>query len=391
MRTIGVVTTSRADYGIYLPILRAIQADSALDLALIVTGMHLVPEFGLTFRQIEADGFPIHSRLETLLASDTPTGVAKSMGLALQSFADLFSRFRPDILLVLGDRFEMAAAPLAALPFKIPVAHVHGGEVTQGAIDDALRHSITKLSHLHFVSTEVYAQRVQQLGEEPWRISVTGAPSLDNLYQMELLSVEALQTQFALPAWEESPLLVTFHPITLDYEQSNWHITELLTVLATRPDPIIFTLPNADMGGRLIIEQIRAFVAQNPRAVMVESLGTQGYFSLMKWARVMLGNSSSGILEAASFGLPVVNIGTRQAGRVHPPNVITTGYSQQEIFKGLAQACSSEFRASLSKLVNPYGDGSASPRIIHQLKSVALDARLMVKHFWDVGFSQHDG
>ncbi len=240
MRTIGVVTVSRSDYGSYLPVLREIREDPGLKLHLIVSGMHLSPEFGLTARAIEADGFEINDCVEMLLSSDTPEGISKSMGLGLIGFAQSYACFRPDILLVLGDRFEMHAAALAALPFKIPVAHIHGGEITEGAIDDALRHSITKLSHLHFVSTEEYARRVIQMGEEPWRVIVSGAPSLDNLFNLALLERQELQARFGL-FLERDPLLVTYHPVTLEYEQTEWQVNELLAALQAFDLPVVFT------------------------------------------------------------------------------------------------------------------------------------------------------
>lgn len=383
MRTLGVVTVARSDYGIYLPVLRKIQADPELRLQLIVSGMHLAPEFGLTVKAIEADGFEIADRVEMLVASDTPEAVAKSMGLGLIGFAQSYARLRPDILLVLGDRFEMHTAALAALPFKIPVAHIHGGELTEGAIDDALRHSMTKLSHLHFVATDEYARRVIQLGEQPWRVTVSGAPSLDNLQTIKLLSVAEIEAKYAL-CLNEPPLLVTFHPITLEYEQAEWQVKELLAALSASARPVLFTLPNADTGGHIIIRAIREYVKTDASAQMVENLGTQAYFSLMAIAAAMVGNSSSGIIEAASFKLPVVNIGTRQRGRVRGENVMDVGYRHEDIIESIKRACSADFRASLSQMMNPYGDGTAADKIITQLKEIVVDERLLVKRFYDM-------
>lgn len=388
MRTIGVVTVARSDYGIYLPVLRKIQADPDLRLYLIVSGMHLSPEFGLTVRAIEADGFQIGERVEMLLSSDSPEGIAKSIGLGVIGFAQAYGRFRPDILVVLGDRFEMYAAVLAALPFKLPVAHIHGGEITQGAIDDALRHSMTKLSHLHFVSTQEYARRVEQLGEEPWRVTVAGAPSLDNIQAIHLLSVEELETRYGLRL-QSPPLLVTFHPVTLEFEQAEWQACELLAALDSAGMPVVFTLPNADTGGRLIMHRIEEFVQAHPLAQKADNLGTQGYFSLMAVAVAMVGNSSSGIIEAPSFGLPVVNIGTRQTGRVRGANVIDVGYTRAEILSGIRAAAQSEFRERLRQIENPYGQGQASQRIVDRLKSVPLDDRLILKRFLDLTGFEH--
>ena len=383
MRTIGVVSVGRSDYGIYLPILRAIEADPSLRLHLIISGMHLSPEFGLTANIIESDGFEIGERVEMLLSSDTPQAISKSMGLGLIGFAQAYARLRPDILLVLGDRFEMHAAALAALPFKIPIAHIHGGEVTEGAIDDALRHSITKLSHLHFVSTQEYARRIEQLGEEPWRIMVSGAPSLDNLHQLELLSKDALAAKFALRL-APPPLLVTFHPVTLEYEETEWQISELLAALDASQMPVVFTMPNADTSGRVIIRMIEHFVETHESAQIADNLGTQAYFSMMSLAAAMVGNSSSGIIEAASFKLPVVNIGTRQQGRVQPANVIDVGYQREAILKGIRKALQPAFRESLRNLVNPYGEGNAAVKIVEHLREVVLDGRLVTKKFHDL-------
>lgn len=384
MRTIGVVTVARSDYGIYLPLLRKIQADPDLQLHLIVAGMHLSPEFGLTVEAIEADGFEIGERVEMLLSSDTPEGIAKSMGLGTIGFAQAYGRFRPDILVVLGDRFEMHAAALAALPFKIPVAHIHGGEVTQGTIDDALRHSMTKLSHLHFVSTREYARRVIQMGEESWRVVVSGAPSLDNLRSVKLLKADELKARYGLRL-DRPPLLVTFHPVTLEYEQTEWQVTELLAALEACGLPVVFTMPNADTSGRTIARMIEEFVATHSSAQAVDNLGTQGYFSMMAVAAAMVGNSSSGIIEAASFELPVANVGSRQRGRVRGANIIDVDYEQTSILEGLGKALDPQFRAKLRGIHNPYDSGGAAEKIVEVLKQVQLDDRIVTKCFHDLG------
>ncbi|MBA2271764.1 MAG: UDP-N-acetylglucosamine 2-epimerase (hydrolyzing) [Chthoniobacterales bacterium] len=386
MRTIGVVTVARSDYGIYLPMLRLIQADPELRLALFVTGMHLSPEFGRTVQTIEEDGFEIAERIEMLVSSDTPQAIAKSTGLGLIGFAQAFVNSRPDILVVLGDRFEMMSAALAALPFKIPVAHIHGGEVTFGAIDDALRHSITKLSHQHFVATERYGARVAQLGEFPSRISVFGAPGLDSIGTTELMSSAELAAKFNLTI-EGKPLLVTFHPVTLEYEHTERHISELLVALDKAALPVIFTMPNADTSGRVIIRAVNRFVESHAEAQAVDNLGTRGYFSLMSVASAMVGNSSSGIIEATSFQLPVVNIGTRQAGRDRARNVIDVGYERSAVLRGIRTAVSTEFRNGLRGLKNPYGRGDASKRIVDRLKTVELNQELIVKRFHDLPVS----
>jgi UDP-N-acetylglucosamine 2-epimerase (non-hydrolysing)/GDP/UDP-N,N'-diacetylbacillosamine 2-epimerase (hydrolysing) len=382
VRTIAVVTTARSDYGIYVPLLRRIQSEPRFSLRLVVAGSHLSPEYGSTYRAIEADGFDISERVEMLLASDTPEGIAKSMGLGVMGFAQAFGHERPDILVVLGDRFEMHAAALAALPFKVPVAHIHGGEITQGAFDDALRHSMTKLAHLHFVATEEYGRRVVQLGEEPWRVIVCGAPSLDNLESLELMSAEQLSALVGM-GLERRPLLVTFHPVTLEYEKTEWQVGQLLTALESQDNPVIFTGANADTAGRMVSDMVEKFVKLHPNTRLVKSLGTRAFFSLMALSAAMVGNSSSGIIEAPSFKLPVVNIGTRQKGRVRSANVIDVGYTSQEIVGGLSKALSQTFRASLVNLQNPYGGGQASRKIVDTLNTVVL-GDLVMKSFWDM-------
>ena len=383
MRTVGVVTVARSDYGISTPVLRRIVGDPELKLHLVVTGMHLSPEFGLTVRDIERDGLEIGDRVEMLLSSDSPEAIAKSMGLGTIGFAQSYARMRPDLLLVLGDRFEMHAAVVASLPFGIPVAHIHGGESTEGAFDEPIRHSITKMSHLHFTSTEEHARRVVQMGEAPWRVTVSGAPSLDNLYDSDLLGREQLERTYNLDL-SEPPLLVTYHPVTLEYEKTEHQVDELLAALGDSGHGVVFTFPNADTHGRRIIPLLHEFVAAHPRCRLVANLGVQGYFSLMSYSAAMVGNSSSGMIEAASFKLPVVNIGNRQRGRARARNVVDVCYGRGEIVDGIRRATSPEFRAALSGLVNPYGDGHAADRIVSRIRSVALDATLLQKRFHEV-------
>lgn len=383
MRTIGVVTTSRADFGIYRPLLRAIRETPGMQLHLIVSGAHLSPDLGRTVCEIEAEGFAIGDRVEMLLASDTPEGIAASMGLGVIGFAHSFQRFRPDILVVLGDRFEMHAAALAALPFVLPVAHHGGGEVTQGAIDEGLRHSMTKLAHLHFPATEAYARRIVQMGEEPWRVTVSGALSLDNLRDFTPLSPGELQQRAGIPLPERGFLLVTFHPATLEYQDAGRQADELLAALDQVGLPALITLPNADTAGREVRQRVLAFARRQPNVAAVENLGTQAYFTAMSLAAAMVGNSSSGIVEAPSFGLPVVNIGTRQQGRLRAANVVDIGCGREEIASAVRRAISSEFRQTLRGLANPHGDGHGAERIIARLSEVELDTRLVRKRFHD--------
>jgi UDP-N-acetylglucosamine 2-epimerase (non-hydrolysing)/GDP/UDP-N,N'-diacetylbacillosamine 2-epimerase (hydrolysing) len=277
----------------------------------------------------------------------------------------------------------MHAAALAALSFKIPIAHISGGELTEGAIDDALRHSLTKLSHLHFPATEEYARRVIQLGEEPWRVVVAGEPSLDQVHTLQLVPREELERRFALRL--ASPfVMVTFHPVTLEYEQAEHQVTELLAAIESSSMPAVFTMPNADTGNQVIREKIQQFVADQGKSRLVDNFGIHAYFSMMNLAAAMVGNSSSGIVEAAAFELPAVNVGTRQDGRARARNVIDVGNSRKEILRGIQTATSAEFRASLRGLVNPYGTGHASRTITDRLRTVELGDRLIRKKFYNV-------
>lgn len=383
MRTIAVVTVGRSDYGISKPILDQIRHDPSLRLQLIVAGGHLAPEFGLTVGEIESDGVPIDERVEMLLSSDTAGGLAKSMGLGIIGFAQAFERLRPDVLVLVGDRYEMHAAAAAALPFRLPVAHVHGGESSEGAIDEALRHSMTKMSHLHFAATDVSAARIVQMGEEPWRVTVSGAPSLDNLRVLRLMSRHELERLLHVDL-TPPVLLVTYHPVTLELEDAETQIGEVLAALAESQATVIVTFPNVDARARSIRGMLEAFVAQTPRSQLVTNLGTRAYFSLMQQASAMVGNSSSGIIEAASFKLPVVDVGNRQRGRLRADNVISVNCDRREILRAIGVAASPAFRKRLADLVNPYGDGHAAERIVARLKEVALDARLVMKSFHDL-------
>ena len=390
MRRIGVVTVARSDYGVCRPLLRAIAAADDLELVLIAGGMHLDPALGDTLGEILADGFVPAARVACSPEEDTPAGLARAMGRGTAGFAAAYEGLGLDLLVVLGDRFEMHAAAVAALPFLIPVVQIAGGALTYGAIDDALRHSMTKLTSLHFVETEPYAARVVQMGEAPERVHITGALGLDNVKQIELLAPDELDRRFGL-ALENygSPLLVTFHPVTRDFANTRRDAEALLAAVdeisSAHGLPLVFTYPNADTQGRVIVELIEAFAAARPRVRCVAHLGTQGYFSLMALAAAMAGNSSSGIIEAASFRLPVVDIGRRQKGRLAPANVIHTGPGQAEIRAGLAKALDPIFRKSLENLENPYGDGQAAPRMVEVLRQVDLaDPTLIQKPFHDL-------
>lgn len=383
VRTIAVVTAGRADYAIVLPVLRRIRAERGLRLRLIAAGMHLSPRYGRTARAIEADGFEIAERIPLPLSSDTPVGTAEAMGLATVRFARAYARLRPDLLVVSADRYEMHAAGVAALPLRIPVAHIEGGDLTEGAIDDALRHSLTKLSHLHFVSTEAYARRVIQLGEEPWRVRVSGAPSLDTLLSAKVLPAAELEKRWRI-SLAPAPLLVTYHPVTLQHASTARQLDELLGALSALRRPVLFTMPNSDAGGREIARRIRAFARAHEWASCLDGLDARGYLSLMALSGAMIGNSSSGLIEAPSFGLPVVNVGPRQRGRLRARNVIDAECRRDAIVRAARRALAPGFARSLRGLANPYGRGRAAEAIVERLKSVPLDEKLLIKRFHDI-------
>jgi UDP-hydrolysing UDP-N-acetyl-D-glucosamine 2-epimerase len=385
-RVIGVVTVARSDYGIYRSVLERIRQDPALRLHLIVAGSHLVSSHGSTVSDIEADGFAIGERVEMLLASDTPEAIATSMGVGVMRFASIYRRTSLDILMVLGDRFEMLSAVLAALPFALPIAHLHGGERTEGAIDEAIRHAMTKMSHLHFVATEEYARRVIQLGEEPWRVHVTGGPGLDQIARTSAMSREELGAIIGCEL-DPPPVIVTYHPETLDDRDVGSAVRALLDALdeLALPNPIVFTHPNADAGREVIVKAMKEYVGAHGNAHIVVSLGTRRYLSLMSHAAVMIGNSSSGIVEAASFELPAVNIGDRQAGRMRAANVVDVPMEREAIVRAVRKALDPSFRRDLHGLRNPYGDGHAAERIVDHLRSAKLGRGLVVKRFHDVG------
>lgn len=383
-RKIAVVTGARSDYGLLYPVLKIINETVGLQLQLLVTGMHLSPEFGSTKKVIEEDGFEICEKVEMLLSSDTPTGLAKSMGLGTIGFAQVYEKITPDLLLVLGDRFETHCAVVAAMPFKIPVFHIHGGESTEGAIDELIRHSITKMSHIHFPSTEFYAERIRRMGEEDWRIFVSGSPGIDNIRMLEpLMNKNEFNNTFNIDL-NLPTIIVTYHPVTLEYENTSWQLQNLFAALEAANQQVLFTYPNADTTGRLIIEMMNNFVQNYSKAQICVNLGQRAYLNLMKHASVMVGNSSSGIIEAPSFKLPVVNIGERQRGRVRAKNVIDVGYSKDEIYDAIKKALSPEFKCNLKSLINPYGEGKASQIIVDVLKNIDINNQLLLKKFNDM-------
>lgn len=383
-RKVCVITGTRADYGLLYWLIKALQTDSAVELQLIVTGMHLSPEFGLTWRQIAADGFSIDRKIEMLMSSDTGAGVAKAMGVGLIGFADAYESLAPDIVVILGDRFEMLAAASAAAVARLPIAHIHGGESTEGAVDEGMRHAITKFSHLHFTAADAYRRRVIQLGESPDRVFNVGAPGIDNIRRLSLMDRNALTESLGI-RWRERNLLITFHPATLEEAAPTAQMQSLLDVLDDWPElGLIFTMPNADAGGRALIRQIEDYVAVcSDRARCFTSLGQLRYLSVMAQVNGVVGNSSSGLIEAPSMKVGTVNIGDRQRGRERAASVIDCGPTRQAINQALARLFSPDFQRMLADVANPYGDGGASDSMARILRDHPLNG-LIRKSFHDL-------
>lgn len=381
---ICVTTGTRAEYGLLKPLMDKIKGDADFTLQLLVTGAHLSPEFGLTYKQIEADGYPIDAKVEMLLSSDTPEGITKSMGLGMVGYADALKQLQPDLLIILGDRYEMLAVALTALIFRIPIAHIHGGEITEGAYDDAIRHSITKMSALHFTSTEAYRKRVIQLGEQPERVFNVGAIGLDNFKSLTLLTKDQLEKELNI-RFKKYNYLVGFHPETLSKQSVKEQFEELLKAIDKQNDSFfIFTKANADTNGRIINQMMERYVQENPdRAVLFTSLGSLRYLSVMKVATAVVGNSSSGILEAPSIPTATINIGDRQKGRIQANSILNCEAKLQEIEGCIDKVKSKEFRHIVVKSINPYGNGNTSQQIMNVLKSLHL-RDLSLKSFYDI-------
>jgi GDP/UDP-N,N'-diacetylbacillosamine 2-epimerase (hydrolysing) len=382
-RKICVITGARAEYGLLRWVMQGIKDDHGLTLQVIATGMHLSPEFGLTYREIENDGFLIERKVEMLISSDTPVGIAKSMGLGLIGFADILNELKPDLIVVLGDRFEIFAAVAAALVARIPVAHLHGGESTQGAFDEALRHSITKMSHLHFVAAEEYRQRVIQLGEQPERVFLVGGLGIDNIMRLKLLDRTELEASLDFKLGQKS-LLITFHPVTLETATAADQMAELLAALGTLQETqLVFTIPNADTDGRVLIRMVEQFVLQHVNARHYSSLGQLRYLSCIAHVDGVVGNSSSGLLEVPSFRKGTINIGDRQRGRLQASSVINCEPTRQSIAAALKRLYSADFQADLSQVRNPYGAGGASEKVVQTIKHYVIDD-ITKKPFYDV-------
>lgn len=383
MKKICVVTGTRAEYGLLYWLMKEIQADSELQLQLIVTGMHLSPEFGLTFKEVEKE-FHIDKKIEMLLSSDTPIGISKSMGLAQISFAEAYAELQPDLIFLLGDRYEIFAAASAAMVARIPIAHLHGGETTEGAFDEAMRHSITKMSHLHFTATDEYRKRVIQLGEHPDRIFNVGGLGIENIKRLPLLNKQELEESIGFKLAEKN-LLVTFHPVTLEDSTAKRQFTELLTALDELDDThLIFTKANSDTDGRIINQMIDDYVSKNShKAAAFTSLGQLRYLSALQFVDAMVGNSSSGLAEAPSFKIGTINIGERQKGRGKADSVIDCEPIKASIQAALIRLYSEEFQKQLTKVKNPYGDGCASKKIIKIIKNKDLNC-IVKKKFYDL-------
>jgi len=383
-RRVAVITGGRADYGLLRPLLRALVDDPVFELDVIVTGMHLVPEQGETWREVERDGFRIAEKVNLDIAGDRPTAIARAIGTGVAGMSDAFARMRPDIVVLLGDRFEIFAAAVAAMIARIPIAHIHGGEATYGAMDEAIRHSITKMAQWHCTSTEAYRRRVIQLGEAPERVFFVGAIGLDNIRTTALLDRAALERslQFTLG---KPTFLVTFHPVTLEPNSAD-QVDALLAALDEFPQArVVVTLPNVDTDSRAIRARLTAYASDNQgRVAAFAALGTERYLSMLAHCDAVIGNSSSGFIEAPSFRVPTVNIGDRQMGRIAPPSVIHCRPTRDEIRQAIRRALDPKFIASLRDMKNPYGDGYATSRIVDVLRSVPLGEGAIKKQFYDL-------
>tara|TARA_B100000787_G_C16196351_1_gene301159 strand:- start:3735 stop:4904 length:1170 start_codon:yes stop_codon:yes gene_type:complete len=382
-KNITVITGSRPDYSAIKHILKLINLEKKLKLNLVVTGSHLFKENKNLINFIKKDKIKIHEKIKILTKNYSEESISKSIGLGVKKFSHYYSNNRPDLILVMGDRFEIYASVIAALPFNIPVAHIHGGEITEGAFDDAIRHSITKLSHLHFVSNKLHAQRVKQLGEETWRINITGSPIIDTFKRNKMKSINYLKKKYSFKI-NKKLILVTFHPVTLESNKTKYYILEVLKALKKFDYSIIFTSPNQDTNSNIIKSEILKFTNKNGNAYFVNNFGSEDYLSILRYVSIMVGNSSSGLIEAPSFKLPVVNIGNRQGGRLREKNVINVKCTSKDIIKGILKGVNSSFRTTLKNIKNPYGDGNASMRIVKLIKNInTSNQKIINKKFID--------
>ena len=389
MKKVCVVTGTRAEYGLLKPVIDKVHKAEDLELQLVVTGMHLSPEFGLTYKEIEADGYPITDKIEMLLSSDTEVGITKSMAVALMGFGDCFERLKPNIVVILGDRYEMLMVASAAMVAKLPIAHIHGGEITEGAMDDAIRHSITKMSQLHFATTEEYRHRIIQLGENPDSVYHVGSLGVENIKNERLMSKSELKDSIGF-AIESNTIMVTYHPVTLENIPSKVQFDKFLSVLDAHKElRVIFTKANSDTDGRIINQMIDDFVSHHSdRTVAFTSLGRVRYLSALQYCAAVVGNSSSGIIEAPSFHIPTVNIGNRQQGRLCADTVINCGSEVNEIESALNMAFSKDFRDKLPSMNNPYEKKGTSKLIVEKIQDFLMHNQGVKKHFHDVVFKE---
>lgn len=389
MKKVCVVTGTRAEYGLLKPVIERISRDEELELYLIATGAHLSPEFGLTYKEIENDGYLINKKIEMLLSADTPSSIVKSMGMEMIGFADVFTETHPDIMVILGDRYEMLVAASAAMIHRIPIAHIHGGETTEGAVDEAFRHAITKMSYLHFAATEVYRSRIIQLGESPERVFNVGALGVENIKTTKLLDKEVLEESIGFKL-DKNTVLITYHPVTLEKESSAEQFGNLLRVLESRAEwNIIFTKANSDTDGRVINRMIDEFVTEHKdRSIAYASLGQIRYLSALKYCSMIIGNSSSGIVEVPSFHIPTVDIGDRQRGRISSDSVIHCGTSVEEISNAIDKAMQIDFRKRIKYERNPYEGENTSREIVSIIKRFLRDGMDIKKRFYDMHIEQ---
>ena len=384
MRKICVITGTRAEYGLLYWLMKEIDADECLQLQIIATGMHLSPEFGNTYQQIESDGFTINKKVDIELTSDSEIGISRSMGLGMIGFANALDSLKPDLCVVLGDRFEIFSAVSAAMIAKIPVAHLHGGETTEGAFDESIRHSITKMSHLHFVATEEYKKRVIQLGEHPGRVFNVGGLGIDNINKLKLLSKESFEKSINFKLGKKN-ILVTFHPVTLESSTAEMQFKELLDSLDELQDTkIIFTKANSDTDGRIINSMIDDYVASHANTISFISMGQINYLSALQFMDGVIGNSSSGLLEAPSFKIGTIDIGDRQKGRIKANSVMSCPPKKESINQSLGKLYSKNFQNIVKGTINPYGSGGASKAVLDIIKNFNL-GNIVKKTFYDLG------
>jgi UDP-N-acetylglucosamine 2-epimerase (non-hydrolysing)/GDP/UDP-N,N'-diacetylbacillosamine 2-epimerase (hydrolysing) len=376
-KKIVAITSSRADYShLYWP-LRGLEEDENIDLTILCFGPHLSPEYGETWQQIKNDGFSNIKTLECLLSSDTDVGMAKSLGLAILGLTDLLAELRPDLMLIIADRYEMLAPANVALTLRIPIAHIEGGDVSEGAIDDAVRNALTKMSHIHFTPTALAKQRVLAMGEESWRVHQSGAPSLDHLLRSSLPSADDIHHKFGLDKLNKL-IIVAYHPVTL-FEDSVKEQQDLFKALAQRTEQIVFCFPNADAGSHQIMHAAKIFCDEQDNTQIHTNLPAQTYWGLLKAADLMIGNSSSGIMETPSLELPCVNIGIRQMGREQAANILDVTANSEKIILAIEKGLSEQFRINLIDIVNPYGDGHASKIICETLSQLEINDNLLFK------------